>query len=123
MERMLSETEARHYLNHHAPNRAMLPPPDRSTNGRDKWYVSTIVKLAPDPRVNWNLAKCVGQQTLFFSELPASVARAKAICASCPVRQSCCRVVLSMPVRQSAYGVWAGTSAEERKAWRHQKSP
>jgi WhiB family transcriptional regulator, redox-sensing transcriptional regulator len=42
---------------------------------------------------------------LFFSEDPINVARAKAICAMCTVRQLCLSTALR---RQEAYGVWGG---------------
>ena len=42
---------------------------------------------------------------LFFSEDPINVARAKAICATCTVRQLCLSTALQ---RQEAYGVWGG---------------
>ena len=42
---------------------------------------------------------------LFFSEDPINVARAKAMCATCTVRQLCLSTALQ---RQEAYGVWGG---------------
>ena len=42
---------------------------------------------------------------LFFSEDPINVARAKAICAACTVRQLCLTTALQ---RQEAYGVGGG---------------
>lgn len=42
---------------------------------------------------------------LFFSEDPVHVARAKAICARCDVRELCLTTALS---REEAYGVWGG---------------
>lgn len=42
---------------------------------------------------------------LFFSEDPIHVARAKAICALCTVRDLCLSTALG---RQEAYGVWGG---------------
>jgi Transcription factor WhiB len=120
MERMLSETEARHYLCHTAPARAELPKPDKITRaGHPKWFVSTILKLTPDARVDWDLRRCDDRRDLFFSDVAADVANAKSVCYRCPLQQACVRTVLSMPVRQAGYGVWGGTSAEERLAWRN----
>jgi WhiB family redox-sensing transcriptional regulator len=42
---------------------------------------------------------------LFFSDDPINVARAKAICSTCTVRQLCLSTALQ---RQEAYGVWGG---------------
>ena len=42
---------------------------------------------------------------LFFSEDPINVARAKAMCSVCTVRQLCLTTALQ---RQEAYGVWGG---------------
>lgn len=42
---------------------------------------------------------------LFFSEELDDIARAKAICTQCPVRQSCYEGALA---RREPYGVWGG---------------
>ena len=42
---------------------------------------------------------------LFYSEQLDDIARAKGICAECPVRQSCFEAAL---VRREPYGVWGG---------------
>ena len=42
---------------------------------------------------------------LFFSDDPINVARAKAICSVCTVRELCLGTALR---RQEAYGVWGG---------------
>jgi WhiB family redox-sensing transcriptional regulator len=42
---------------------------------------------------------------LFFSDDPMNLARAKAICAKCTVRQPCLTTALR---REEAYGVWGG---------------
>jgi WhiB family redox-sensing transcriptional regulator len=43
--------------------------------------------------------------TLFFSEQLDDIARAKAICAECPVRRACLDAALA---RREPYGVWGG---------------
>jgi WhiB family transcriptional regulator, redox-sensing transcriptional regulator len=40
------------------------------------------------------------------------VARAKAVCASCPVRRQCLQFALAT---RQAHGVWGGTTEEERR--------
>jgi WhiB family redox-sensing transcriptional regulator len=42
---------------------------------------------------------------LFFSEQLDDIARAKAICAQCPVREACFESALA---RREPYGVWGG---------------
>lgn len=42
---------------------------------------------------------------LFFAESPADVERAKALCADCPLRQSCLAEALD---RREPWGVWGG---------------
>lgn len=43
--------------------------------------------------------------TLFFSEQIDDIARAKAICGECPIRESCFAEALA---RREPYGVWGG---------------
>ena len=50
---------------------------------------------------------------LFFSEQLDDIARAKAICATCPVIKECREQ--SLAVREP-YGVWGGLSEDERTA-------
>lgn len=42
---------------------------------------------------------------LFFSEEPGDIARAKAFCGPCPVREACFRGAVA---RREPYGVWGG---------------
>ncbi len=66
-------------------------------------------------------AACVGEARLFFSpdryerdEAKARrIAKAKAICATCPVIERC-----REEGRREEFGVWAGLTAPERKRWR-----
>jgi WhiB family redox-sensing transcriptional regulator len=70
---------------------------------------------------DWQLkAACRGQDTANFyhpenERGPSRVRRemrAKAVCASCPVVESCLRWALAA---REPYGVWGGLSAEERE--------
>lgn len=56
-------------------------------------------------------AACVGSPVDFFATSARSVARAKSICASCPVRIPCLVDALESNER---YGVWGGLTVEER---------
>ncbi|AWS42688.1 MULTISPECIES: WhiB family transcriptional regulator [Streptosporangium] len=64
-------------------------------------------------------SSCLGEDPeLFFpvsSEGPGQVQyeRAKAVCRRCPVRGRCLEYALST---QQMYGVWGGTTPEERRA-------
>lgn len=42
---------------------------------------------------------------LWFAESPAELERAKALCASCPIRRECLAAALE---RQEPWGVWGG---------------
>ncbi len=51
---------------------------------------------------------------LFFSEQLDDIARAKAICAECPVRQTCFEGALA---RREPYGVWGGHLFLRARSW------
>jgi WhiB family transcriptional regulator, redox-sensing transcriptional regulator len=57
----------------------------------------------------WEQARCNDGTgalvALFFSEQLDDIARAKALCAECPVRQECFEAALA---RREPYGVWGG---------------
>lgn len=83
------------------------------------------------PAVDWATARCrdgAGTMVgLFFSEQIEEIARAKAICASCPVREPC---LDGATVRREPWGVWGGQLflngkilAFKRKRGRPPKNP
>ena len=57
----------------------------------------------------WDQARCNDGTgalvSLFFSEQLDDIARAKALCAECPVREACFEAALP---RREPYGVWGG---------------
>ena len=74
---------------------------------------------------NWrSAAACLlADPDLFFpisSTGPAErqIARAKTICARCPVRQECLEFALGQGL---AYGIWGGTTPEDRQRDRRRK--
>ena len=75
--------------------------------------------LGADDRWDWrSLAACrSADPDLFFpvstaGESVAQLAKAKAVCARCPVRREC----LAFAVRtRQMYGVWGGMSEHERR--------
>ena len=78
---------------------------------------------ATDWRIGWQfLAACRGEDSsLFFApshfekreEKHAREAKAKAICAVCPVRPDCLDYALRI---REAHGVWGGLNEVERRA-------
>lgn len=71
--------------------------------------VSTDSDEQFDEDVNWSLARCRdGSATmlgLFFSEQLDDIARAKAICALCPLVEPCLEGAIA---RREPWGVWGG---------------
>jgi WhiB family transcriptional regulator, redox-sensing transcriptional regulator len=57
-------------------------------------------------------AACKGETDPFFSRDAADLARARTLCAGCPVRDECFECAMSDPNLQ---GVWAGFTAKERR--------
>ena len=58
------------------------------------------------------LAACANTDTaLFFDPTPASVRRAKALCAACPVSREC---ATAATVNDEQHGVWGGSTELER---------
>ncbi|HET7486787.1 MAG TPA: WhiB family transcriptional regulator [Acidimicrobiales bacterium] len=62
-----------------------------------------------EPEVDWSAARCRdgagSMTTLFFSEELGDIARAKAICATCPIQAPCLEGALE---RREPWGVWGG---------------
>ena len=57
-------------------------------------------------------AACVGKGHLFFDDLKKTqVAKAKKICASCPVLQEC----RTHAIENEEFGVWGGLTANQRR--------
>lgn len=60
-----------------------------------------------------NVACTPDQTNLFFSELKSKVAKAKAICATCPVSAQCLDLALQ---NGDEFGIFGGLTPSERKA-------
>ena len=79
------------------------------------------ISIAAEPVADWKArAACAGYPNeLFFpvGESPdeASIAKAKEICAACPVTGDCLTYALETNQRS---GIWGGTSEKERKSLR-----
>jgi WhiB family transcriptional regulator, redox-sensing transcriptional regulator len=58
------------------------------------------------PNDTWmQRAACKGMTNLFYSEHHTDIARARAICSTCPVRSQCLERAIE---RREVYGVWGG---------------
>ncbi|HEX2272863.1 MAG TPA: WhiB family transcriptional regulator [Acidimicrobiales bacterium] len=68
----------------------------------ERWFEDDGAQLRVEARCNDGTGDAVA---LFFSEQLDDIARAKAICAECPVRQLCLEGALA---RREPYGVWGG---------------
>lgn len=72
----------------------------------------------------WSLAACQSADPELFFPISrsgpagAQIARAKAICAQCVVRDDCLRYALAA---DPMHGVWGGMSAEERRRLRRRE--
>lgn len=55
---------------------------------------------------------------IFFPTQGASVAEAKAICATCPVRRPCAEHAITHP---EPFGIWGGLSERQRRQIRRQR--
>lgn len=60
-----------------------------------------------------NVACTPDQTNLFFSELKSKVAKAKAICATCPVANKCLELALAT---EAEFGIFGGLTPAERKS-------
>ena len=74
---------------------------------------------------NWRyLGACRSADPDLFFPVPGprpvdeQIARAKAICARCAVRQECLEFALS---HNQAFGIWGGTTAEDRRLVRRRR--
>lgn len=66
----------------------------------------------PPPSYDPQMACLQQDPELFFSTAEQAVEEAKAICQLCPVRESCLRFALAA---REEYGVWGGTTPQERR--------
>jgi WhiB family redox-sensing transcriptional regulator len=65
------------------------------------------------------LAACAGvDPELFFPARGEPTGTAKAICATCPVREQCAEYALA---RSEKFGIWGGLSERERRRERHRR--
>jgi hypothetical protein len=58
---------------------------------------------------------CDGKTVLFFSTTVEAIDEAKGLCAGCHMTGPCLETALAYPPAR-AFGVWAGTTPQERRA-------
>jgi WhiB family redox-sensing transcriptional regulator len=86
-------------------------------------------QVATPPRPSWawqDAAACRGKDILLFfgpdgerqPEREIRERKAKAVCASCPVRMECLGYAVSRPEK---YGTWGGLNEEERASERRRR--
>lgn len=77
----------------------------------------TVTTYDPD---DWRLdAACRDLDTaIFFPETEEAVAAAKAVCATCPVREACLEFAL---ITRQDDGVWGGLDENERRRVRRRR--
>lgn len=63
-------------------------------------------------------AACAGYSSVFFEYSEDAHAKAKAICARCPVKTNCLALVLSLPLALQEHGVWAGLLPHELREYK-----
>jgi WhiB family redox-sensing transcriptional regulator len=71
-------------------------------------------------RPEWHgRALCRGETRTFFSAAPGNLAKARAVCQGCPVRQERLGVAMA---DKDLVGMWGGTTEAERREMRRQGS-
>ena len=90
-----------------------MSAPCESLYGYGEWETQTVIE-------NWrDDAACTGLDTsMFFPASDAEAGPAKAVCASCPVRDQC--LEWAMATRQED-GVWGGMTDNERRRLRRRR--
>lgn len=96
--------------------------PDEATPDRHRPQPPTITQLPlPARRDPWvERAACRGLGHEFFYGASRAVTAAKAICQRCPVINPCLEEALKVAYRDD-FGVWGGTTCEERRAIKRQR--
>ncbi len=72
----------------------------------ERWFEQEMTSTADTSAASALCSDGTGDLVaLFYSEQLDDIARAKAICSECPIRQACFEEAL---VRREPYGVWGG---------------
>jgi WhiB family redox-sensing transcriptional regulator len=79
-----------------------------STNDLPDWRAKARCATLPDKVL----------EAIFWVDQGESVREAKQTCEACPVRAQCLEWALSLPARQTEFGVWGGYSGRELRRLR-----
>lgn len=74
-------------------------------------------RLVPYDAVPWDLATCRGVYGLHYAPDDAGQARAKRMCATCPIRDAC----LTRAIHDGEDGVWGGLTKQDRRRFIHHR--
>jgi len=100
---------------------------ERASERRRRMEVRRQVTLPPRPNWGWqDAAACRGTDVVLFfgpdgerqPEREIRERKAKAMCASCPVRSECLDYAISRPEK---YGTWGGLNEDERASERRRR--
>lgn len=83
----------------------------------------TLQATMPVPRRDWRAgALCASRDpsNWFPSRGNSSAARARRVCAVCPVLKECRQYALQLPPGYTRYGIWGGLSARQINAMRQE---
>ena len=72
-----------------------------------------FLSLSPEVQIPCAQLSIAESEKLFFSESPKRIAKAKAICATCPALDKCLNFALSECIE---HGIFGGTTPDERKS-------
>jgi hypothetical protein len=90
-----------------------------------EWEILEVLRtFSASNRPEWkDFAKCAGEDTaIFFPGQGQSVDKGKKFCQDCEVRESCFFYAIGEETGDTEdYGVWGGSSSEERISWRVQR--
>jgi len=86
-----------------------------AAGGNADVFLALLEKISDD-KAWWSEAACLGADPeLFFPESGNNSRNAQRICATCPVQKECAR-----DGADELYGIWGGTSVEERRTIRRE---
>jgi WhiB family redox-sensing transcriptional regulator len=96
--------------------------PEVARLNRIWWEIAAIVRGGGD--LSWvdpHIVACAGEDPeLWFPPPGANAARAKAICARCPLQPDCAEYGIAHAGRKAG-GVWGGLTPDEREEIRRQR--
>jgi WhiB family transcriptional regulator, redox-sensing transcriptional regulator len=99
-------------------------PPDGEVRPRHRLYIRAVPQGLDAGPPGWaDGAACVGTDLDFYGDSSKkrnqpTVEACKAVCASCPVRDTCLELAMA---NREHFGIWGGLTVEERTALRRRR--